>query len=52
MQMDTDREGLFMFFKDYQIEAIKYLWEISPMAGSRDVWINVNEKISGSISKA
>lgn len=42
-----------MFFKDYQVEAIRYLQEISPKgAGSREVWEKVNETLSGTISRA
>lgn len=53
MQMDIGQQGLLMFFKDYQEEAIRYLWETSPTgAGSRDVWVNVNERLSGTISRA
>ena len=42
-----------MFFKDYQVEAINYLWRAPPTgAGSKDVWVNVNDVLSGSISRA
>jgi hypothetical protein len=53
MQMETGQEGLYMFFKDYQVEAIGYLQEISPKgAGSREVWEKVNEALTGTISRA
>lgn len=42
-----------MFFKDYQIESLRYLWRIRlDGANSRAVWVNVNESLRGSISRA
>jgi hypothetical protein len=53
MEMKTGKQGLLMFFKDYQIEAIRYLWRVNVGgAGSKDVWVNVNDVLSGSISRA
>jgi hypothetical protein len=53
MEMDASQQGLLMFFKDYQVEAVNYLWRAPPTgAGSRDVWENVNHVLSGSISRA
>jgi len=42
-----------MFFKDWQVESLRYLWSIQPEgANSRAVWIKVNESFEGSISRA
>ena len=52
-QLDTGKESLYMFFKDWQVEALRYLWRIQPEgANSRAVWTNVNESLEGSISRA
>jgi len=53
LQLDTSKKNLEMFFKDWQVEALRYLWRIQPEgANSRTVWINVNDIIQGSISRA
>ena len=53
LQLDTGKEGLEMFFKDWQVEALRYLWTVQPEgANSREVWTNVNHRIQGSISRA
>jgi len=53
LQLDTGKEGLEMFFKDYQVEALRYLWTVQPEgANSRAVWENVNQRLQGSISRA
>ena len=53
LQLDTGKENLDMFFKDYQVESLRYLWRIQPEgANSRSVWVNVNESLQGSISRA
>jgi len=53
LQLDTGKESLAMFFKDYQTESLRYLWRIQPEgANSRSVWVNVNESLQGSISRA
>ncbi|MHA1409729.1 MAG: hypothetical protein ACTSQY_05405 [Candidatus Odinarchaeia archaeon] len=42
-----------MFFKDWQVEALRYLWSIQPKgANSRAVWENVNDRLQSSISRA
>ena len=42
-----------MFFKDWQVEALRYLWTEQPSgANSRAVWMNVNHSLQGSISRA
>jgi len=53
LQLDTGKENLEMFFKDYQVEALRYLWHIQPEgANSRAVWTNVNESLERGISRA
>ena len=53
LQIDTGKKDLDMFFKDYQIESMRYLWSIQPEgANSRTVWTKVNENLQGSISRA
>lgn len=53
LSLDSDKKGLEMFFKDWQVEALHYLWSIQPEgANSRAVWENVNESLQGSISRA
>jgi len=53
LQLDTGKENLEMFFKDGQVEALRYLWSIQPDgANSRTVWTNVNDSLQGSISRA
>ena len=53
LQLNTGKTSLAMFFKDYQVESLRYLWRIQPEgANSRSVWTNVNESIQGSISRA
>jgi len=53
LQLDTGKENLEMFFKDWQVEALRYLWTVHPEgANSRAVWTNVNHRLQGSISRA
>ncbi len=53
LSLDSGKEGLEMFFKDWQVESLRYLWSIKPEgANSRAVWENVNESLQGSISRA
>ncbi|MCW4049480.1 MAG: hypothetical protein NWE89_07050 [Candidatus Bathyarchaeota archaeon] len=53
LQLDTGKKGLEMFFKGYQIESLRYLWQVQPEgANSKAVWTNVNESLQGSISRA
>jgi hypothetical protein len=49
LQMDMTREGLYMFFKDYQVKALKALWGSNPGKLSREVWEAVGPE---SISRA
>ena len=43
---DTSETGLNAFFKDYQILALRVLWETKG-AGSKDVWLKVNQMLKG-----
>ena len=53
LQLDTSKENLKMFFKDWQVETLQYLWSVQPDgANSRTVWENVNQSLQGSISRA
>ena len=53
LSLDSGKQGLAMFFKDWQVESLRYLWSIQPEgANSRSVWLNVNESLEGSISRA
>jgi hypothetical protein len=53
LKLDTSKKGLEMFFKDWQVEALRYLWTVHPEgANSRAVWTNVNHRLQGSISRA
>ena len=53
LQLDAGKTSLAMFFKDWQVESLRYLWRIQPEgANSRAVWTNVNESLQGSISRA
>ena len=53
LSFDSDKSGLEMFFKEWQVESLHYLWSIQPEGvNSRAVWENVNESLQGSISRA
>ncbi len=47
-------KGLAKVFKDYQEEAVKFIWEVGDRGAiSREVWIKVNERLVGkTISRA
>ena len=53
---DTNNEGLLTVVKDYQAEALRYIWGLDEGKGasSRDVWVNVNVALMGkrTISRA
>ena len=54
---DTGEDGFRTVFKDYQEEALRYLWRLDgDGASSRDVWVQVNKELVGtprrSISRA
>ncbi len=53
LKLYTGKDDLEMFFKDWQVEALRYLWTEQPSgANSRAVWMNVNHSLQGSISRA
>ena len=52
LKMDMSESGLDMFFKDYQQEALKVLWESDEGLLSRAVWERVNQRRSQPISRA
>jgi hypothetical protein len=49
LSMDITQKGLMMFFKDYQVKALKALWKKNEGMSSRDVWEAVG---ANSISRA
>jgi len=52
LQFDAGKTSLAMFFKGWQVEALRYFWSIQTGgANSRSVWTNVNERLKGSISR-
>jgi predicted transcriptional regulator len=52
LNMDLTQDGLSMFFKDYQLEALKILWKSNPGLISREVWEQVNQNPQINISRA
>jgi len=50
-KMDLSKKGLDMFFKDYQLESLRVLWESGEGLFSRDVWERVNELRNQPISR-
>ena len=54
LEIDTSQQGLRMFLKDWQEEAMTVLWDNSQKGHiSREVFIQVNQRLSpGSISRA
>lgn len=51
---NPQNKGLSKIFKDWQEEAVKFIWEIGDRGAiSREVWIKVNERLVGkTISRA
>jgi hypothetical protein len=52
LTLDLSETGLEMFFRPYQIETLDLLWNSEESLSSRQVWEQVNEKLSGTISRA
>ena len=54
IKLDSSSRGLGMILKDYQEEALRYLWKVGEGSSSRYVWTNVNEGLAGrrTISRA
>ena len=51
---NPENVGLSKIFKDYQEEAVKFIWEVGDRGAiSREVWAKVNERLVGkTISRA
>jgi len=51
---NPENVGLSKIFKDYQEEAVKFIWEVGDKGAiSREVWAKVNERLVGkTISRA
>jgi len=52
LKMDLTQDGLSMFFKEYELEALRLLWKSNPGLISREVWEQVNQNPQISISRA
>ncbi len=55
LTIDTAGEGLAMVLKDYQEEALRFVWgREGEGVSSREVWVHVNEALKGkrTISRA
>ena len=50
--MDLSKTGYDMFFKPYQVLALRYLWTAESGAKSLEVWNHVKAQPGGSISRA
>ena len=52
--LNPDKQGLEKVLRDYQIEALRMVWENSSGATSREVYLQVNDALKGtrSISRA
>ena len=45
---NPQNEGIAKVFRDYQEEAVKFVWEVGDQGvTSREVWIKVNERLIG-----
>jgi hypothetical protein len=52
-QLDTGRENLPMFFKEWELRVLEYLWSIYPSgASSREVRSHLQQTMSEPISRA
>ena len=51
LKADFSKKGLEIFFKDYQLEALRVLWDTGGDLSSREVWEGVNNR-HGKISRA
>ncbi len=51
---NPQNRGLAKVFRDYQVEAVKFIWEVGEKGTiSREVWATVNERLVGkTISRA
>ena len=44
LAMDLTQNGLLMFFKEYQVKALRTLWSSEKGLNSRQVWEAIGEK--------
>lgn len=53
MKVDPGEQGYGMFYKDYQVAVLEYLWRLpgGEGVGSREVWKGVNGDMGVSISR-
>ncbi len=51
---NSENDGLSMVFRDYQEEAVRFVWEVGDRGAiSKEAWIRVNERLVGkTISRA
>ena len=52
LEMDLSKSGYEMFFKPYQVLALRYLWTAESGAKSLEVWNHVKAQPESSISRA
>ncbi len=54
MTFNPQNKGLAKVFRDYQEEAVKFIWEVGDRGAiSKETWIKVNERLVGkTISRA
>ncbi len=54
MTFNPQNKGLSKVFRDYQEEAVKFIWEVGDRGAiSKETWIRVNERLVGkTISRA
>ncbi|MCW4051519.1 MAG: hypothetical protein NWE89_17500 [Candidatus Bathyarchaeota archaeon] len=53
LKIDLTQTGFEMFFRDYQVEILKVLWNSDGELASKEVWEKVSSKLeSGRISRA
>ena len=50
LKMDLSQDGLNMFFRNYELQALKTLWGSNPGMISREVWEQVSQ--TNKISRA
>ena len=51
-QLDTGHENLPMFFKDWELRVLEYLWSIQPSGvSSREVWRHLQQTMDEPISR-
>ena len=52
LYLNLSETGMEMFFKPYQIASLELLWNNEDTLSSRQVWEQVNEELTGTISRA